>query len=102
MAFRVVRSSKFRHVFGTAYKHDQCYDGIRVTKNAHDSPFCSVNTKFLAVVVEAGGGGAFIVLPLEKVVWFCLCNGSVLKRVPYVLYSVHHYCLGIGILPLLS
>ena len=67
MSFRVVRSSKFRHVFGTAQKHDVCYDGIRVSKNAHDSPFCSANTKFIAIVVESGGGGAFQVIPLEKV-----------------------------------
>ncbi|XP_065183916.1 coronin-2B-like [Sycon ciliatum] len=66
MSFRVVRSSKFRHVFGTAQKHDVCYDGIRVSKNAHDSPFCSANTKFIAIVVESGGGGAFQVIPLEK------------------------------------
>lgn len=38
-----------------------------MTKNAVDSTFCSVNPKFLAVITEAAGGGAFIVLPLEKV-----------------------------------
>ena len=63
----VVRTSKFRHVFGTASKQERCYDGLRVTTNANDSQFCAVNTKFVAVVCEAGGGGAFAVLPLEKV-----------------------------------
>ena len=67
MAFRVVRSSKVRHVFGRAHKRDQCYDGISVTRNAHDSDFCSANNKFLAVVIESVGGGAFIVHPLDKV-----------------------------------
>ena len=28
---------------------------------------CSVNTKFLAVILEAQGGGAFIVINLENV-----------------------------------
>lgn len=62
-----VRSSKFRHVFGNPARKEQCYEGIRVTKSAHDSNFCAVNPSFLAVVVESAGGGAFLVIPLEKV-----------------------------------
>lgn len=64
---RVVRQSKFRHVYGQALKKDQCYDNIRITKSSWDSTFCSVNPKYLAVITEAAGGGAFLVLPLEKV-----------------------------------
>lgn len=67
MSFRVVRSSKFRHVFGSACKREQCYDNIRITKNSWDSNFCAVNPKFLAIVIEAAGGGAFLVVPLSKV-----------------------------------
>ena len=67
MSRSVVRTSKFRHVFGSAAKQDNCYDGFRVTKNANDSQFCAVNTKFIAVVCEAGGGGAFSVIPVTKV-----------------------------------
>ncbi|XP_053550647.1 coronin-1A [Bombina bombina] len=63
---KVVRSSKFRHVFGQPVKADQCYDDIRVSQNTWDSNFCAVNPKFLAIVVEASGGGAFMVLPLSK------------------------------------
>ncbi|XP_075035068.1 coronin-1A [Mixophyes fleayi] len=66
MSRKVVRSSKFRHVFGQPVKTDQCYDDIRVSQNTWDSNFCSVNPKFLAIVVEASGGGAFLVLPLSK------------------------------------
>ncbi|TSQ24000.1 Coronin-1B [Bagarius yarrelli] len=33
-----------------------------------DSNFCTVNPKFVAMIVDASGGGAFIVLPLSKVV----------------------------------
>lgn len=68
MSFRkVVRQSKFRHVFGQPVKNDQCYEDIRVSRVTWDSTFCAVNPKFLAVIVEASGGGAFLVLPLHKV-----------------------------------
>nr|XP_020661682.1 coronin-1B [Pogona vitticeps] len=67
MSFRkVVRQSKFRHVFGQPVKNDQCYDDIRVSRVTWDSTFCAVNPKFVAVIVEASGGGAFMVLPLQK------------------------------------
>ena len=39
----------------------QGYDGARITRNAWDSNFCSVNPKFIAVVEEAQGGGSFLV-----------------------------------------
>lgn len=45
----------------------QGYDGIRVTRNAWDSSFCSVNGKYLAIVQEAQGGGSFLVIPLSNV-----------------------------------
>lgn len=64
--FRGVRSSKFRHVFGLPAKREKCYDNIKITKNAHDSHFCAVNPKFVAVVTEVAGGGAFLVLPIDK------------------------------------
>ena len=62
-----MRQTKFRHVFGTAYKKEKCYDNIRITKSPHESNMCAVNGKFLAVVLEAQGGGAFLVVPLSKV-----------------------------------
>jgi coronin-1B/1C/6 len=66
MSFRGVRQSKFRHVFGQANKRDQCYDNIRITKSSSDSTFCAVNPKYLALITEAAGGGAFLVLSLDK------------------------------------
>ncbi|XP_037796752.1 coronin-6-like [Penaeus monodon] len=66
MSFRLVRQSKFRHVYGTCLKREQCFDNIRVSKSSWDSTFCAVNPKFCAIIVESGGGGAFIVLPLSK------------------------------------
>ena len=62
-----IRSSKFRHVYGAPAKKQRCYENVRITRNAHDSPFCAVNPKFLAVVVEVGGGGSFLVTPLDRV-----------------------------------
>ena len=70
MSFRMVRQSKFRHVFGKPLKKEQCYDNIRITKISGDSTFCSVNPKYLAIITEAAGGGSFLVHPLEKVFFF--------------------------------
>ncbi|XP_023818257.1 coronin-6 isoform X1 [Oryzias latipes] len=78
MSRSIVRQSKFRHVFGQAVKADQSYDDIRVSKVTWDSSFCAVNPKFLAVIVESSGGGAFLVLPLSK-------SGRVDKNYPLVI-----------------
>ncbi|CAK9302610.1 unnamed protein product [Gordionus sp. m RMFG-2023] len=75
---RVVRQSKFRHVYGQAAKRENCYEGIRITKSSNDSNFVAINPKFMAVITEAAGGGAFLVLPLEKF-------GKIEKDYPLVL-----------------
>lgn len=69
MSFRrgVVRQSKFRHVFAQAWKSEHCIDDVRVSRVTWDSPLCAVNPKFIAVIIEAGGGGAFLVVPITKV-----------------------------------
>ena len=77
MSCKVVRNSKFRHVFGQSAKKQDCYDNIRITKSSWDSTFCNVNPKFIAIITEAAGGGAFLVLPIEKV-------GRVDRDVPLV------------------
>lgn len=68
MSFRrgVVRQSKFRHVFAQAWKAEHCIDDVRVSRVTWDSPLCAVNPKFIAVIIEAGGGGAFLVVPINK------------------------------------
>uniref|UniRef100_A0A8C6T102 Coronin n=1 Tax=Neogobius melanostomus TaxID=47308 RepID=A0A8C6T102_9GOBI len=78
MSRSIVRQSKFRHVFGQSVKAEQGYDDIRVSKVTWDSSFCAVNPKFLAVIVESSGGGAFLVLPLSK-------SGRVDKNYPLVI-----------------
>ncbi|OQV14922.1 Coronin-2B [Hypsibius exemplaris] len=65
MSFRI-RPSKFRHVYGEPAKKNLCYENIRISKNAHDTYFSCTNPKFLAVIIESAGGGAFQVLPLER------------------------------------
>lgn len=66
MSGRFVRSSKYRHVFGRPTRKDQCYDNLRVSTNAWDTNLVKVNPKYLAVNWEAGGGGAFAVIPLHE------------------------------------
>lgn len=86
MSFRVVRSSKFRHVYGQALKREQCYDNIRVSKSSWDSTFCAVNPKFIAIIVESAGGGAFIVLPQGNKV-------SSYHKSLILKFTVYVYCL---------
>lgn len=65
MSSRFVRSSKYRHVFGTPAKKEHTYDGIKVSRSAWDSNKVSASTKYIAVCWDAGGGGAFCVLNIE-------------------------------------
>nr|XP_019956886.1 PREDICTED: coronin-2A isoform X1 [Paralichthys olivaceus] len=59
------RSSKFRHVFGKPATKENCYDGVPITRSVQDNHFCAVNPRFLAVITECAGGGAFLVLPIH-------------------------------------
>jgi len=63
---RVVRSSKFRHVFGQAAKKENTYDGIKPSRSAWDSNKVCASTKFIGVIWDAAGGGAFAVLDQDK------------------------------------
>jgi len=66
MIFRGIRASKFRHVYGVPAKKDKCFENVRISRNAHEGNYCAVNPKFVGLVVEVGGGGSFIVLPIDK------------------------------------
>ncbi|XP_057699407.1 coronin-2A isoform X2 [Corythoichthys intestinalis] len=59
------RSSKFRHVYGKAATKESCYDGVPITRSVQDNNFCAVNPRFLAVITECAGGGAFLVISLH-------------------------------------
>ena len=60
-----VRTSKFRHIFGD--RNVKSYNGVPCSKNAHEQDFCSVNPKFVAVIAEQIGGGAFMVLKTDRI-----------------------------------
>jgi len=60
---RFVRSSKYRHVFGSIAKKEECFDDLRVTRTAWDSNYAAGNPLYVAVLCEAAGGGSFIVIP---------------------------------------
>lgn len=63
MATKFVRSSKFRHVFGTPAKPEGCYLGTKAAATAWDSNFIACNTKFFAMIWMSAGGGVYAVLP---------------------------------------
>jgi len=60
---KVVRSSKYRHVFGTVAKREECFDDLKATRSAWDSNYISANPLFFAVLWESAGGGSFAVIP---------------------------------------
>lgn len=55
---RFVRSSKYRHVFGTAATRENSYDQIKGTRSAWDSNHIDASTEYFAAIWEAQGGGA--------------------------------------------
>jgi len=54
---RFVRSSKYRHVFGTQAKNEQCFANVQPTRSAWDSNFVFANKDFWAVPWSSAGGG---------------------------------------------
>jgi len=61
-----IRQSKFKHVFGKPLKRDEGYDCLPITRSTHDTAFCAINPKYLAVIIESAGGGAFAVIPIAQ------------------------------------
>ena len=61
-----VRQSKYRHVFGTNAKREECYDQIKVTRSAWDTNKVAASTKNFSVIWEAGGGGSFVPINYEE------------------------------------
>ncbi len=73
----IVRSSKYRHVFGESPKTDKCYTSVKINKGPWEGNMSAVNSKFLAVSMEQGGGGAFIVICLDKVSRLCMQSSKI-------------------------
>eukprot|EP00735_Rhodelphis_limneticus_P009168 TRINITY_DN2581_c0_g1::TRINITY_DN2581_c0_g1_i1::g.19113::m.19113 TRINITY_DN2581_c0_g1::TRINITY_DN2581_c0_g1_i1::g.19113 ORF type:complete len:470 (+),score=178.11,sp/Q9WUM4/COR1C_MOUSE/35.97/2e-102,DUF1900/PF08954.6/3.1e-50,DUF1899/PF08953.6/1.3e-18,WD40/PF00400.27/2.6,WD40/PF00400.27/50,WD40/PF00400.27/0.0049,WD40/PF00400.27/3.9e+03,MMS1_N/PF10433.4/0.14 TRINITY_DN2581_c0_g1_i1:62-1411(+) len=57
----IVRSSSYRHVFGTVWKNEQCYLNMKPLVSALDSNFLDANSKFFATPWNTSGGGALCV-----------------------------------------
>ncbi|XP_051515087.1 coronin-2A [Myxocyprinus asiaticus] len=55
----------FRHVIGKAAVKGRCYHGLQITRSVQDNQFCAVNPRYIAVVTECTGGGAFIVISIH-------------------------------------
>ncbi|KAE8863465.1 hypothetical protein PTNB73_06672 [Pyrenophora teres f. teres] len=66
MAGRFVRASKYRHVFGKGTKKEQCYDNLRISRNAWDTNLIKANPEYISVNWESSGGGAFAVIPINE------------------------------------
>ncbi|KAI5299029.1 Coronin-like protein crn1, partial [Ascosphaera pollenicola] len=54
---------------------DQCYDNLRVSKNAWDTNLVKVNPKYISVNWDTSGGGAFAVIPVNE-------TGKLPDRIP--------------------
>lgn len=63
---RFVRPSKYRHVYGSARKRDQCYDALTISHDSNDTHLAKSNGKWLSVHWAMAGGGAFAVIPVEQ------------------------------------
>ncbi len=66
MPDRILTTRQTGHVFGQPSRREQCYDNLRISKNAWDTNLVKCNPKYLSVNWEASGGGAFAVIPLEE------------------------------------
>jgi hypothetical protein len=61
---KVVRDSKFRHVFGEAEKTK--YEDLRVASKQTEANGIRCNSKYLCFPWESGGGGTLAVIPQSK------------------------------------
>lgn len=81
---KFVRTSKYRHVFAAQPRKEATWDGVKLTKNAWDSNFVTVNPTYVAIAWQVGGGGAVgiinanVVQKLDKVPLFTGHKGAVL------------------------
>ncbi|OLL26329.1 Coronin-like protein crn1 [Neolecta irregularis DAH-3] len=66
MSGKFVRASKFRHVFAQPSKREQCYDNVKITRNAWDSNLIQCNSSYLSINWNINSGGSFGVIPLNE------------------------------------
>jgi coronin-1B/1C/6 len=58
---RIVRQSKFRHVYGTEWKKENSYTELRPNIPAWDSNFVAASREFFAIPWTGGGGSVAII-----------------------------------------
>ncbi|GAB1226890.1 hypothetical protein ENUP19_0307G0011 [Entamoeba nuttalli] len=78
MSYRFIRTSKYRHVFGTEFKNDQQYSGTKMTNSAWDSNIIVCGYKHFSMIWDVAGGGAFAVIPYTRIgkqCGICLVSG---------------------------
>ena len=64
--FKMIRPSKYRHVYGTEAQRGQYIENIRVGQvSSESSNLCKANLSYLGVVSDSTGGGSFLVVPRE-------------------------------------
>ena len=85
----VVRVTKFRHILGEDAK--KSYNGVPISKNAHESDFCTVNPKFVGIVAEQNGGGAFLVLKADKLGQID-ANSTKISKHRGAVYDIRYAC----------
>ncbi|CAO1637112.1 unnamed protein product [Sympodiomycopsis kandeliae] len=66
MSSRFVRPSKYRHVYGNPAKTEVSYQNVRPSNNAWDTNFLAANSKYISLNWQAGGGGAFAIIPTSR------------------------------------
>ncbi|QPG76388.1 hypothetical protein FOA43_003777 [Brettanomyces nanus] len=64
MRGQFVRASKYRHVFGQAFKKELCYENLKATLNAFDSNLLQCNGKY--IIINANGIGSIVVVPVGE------------------------------------
>eukprot|EP01102_Stenamoeba_stenopodia_P011232 TRINITY_DN3436_c0_g1_i1.p1 TRINITY_DN3436_c0_g1~~TRINITY_DN3436_c0_g1_i1.p1 ORF type:complete len:427 (-),score=124.03 TRINITY_DN3436_c0_g1_i1:129-1322(-) len=73
---KVVRNSKFRHIFGTAAQLRECYGDIRIGQCSFESNVLKANADFFALPWATPG--SVLVVPLEQ-------KGAVHEETPLIL-----------------
>jgi len=63
---RIVRASKVRHVFCEPAKHNEQFQGLRISSATGDHNYIKANNKFIAYPVATGGGALTIVTYDQK------------------------------------
>lgn len=62
---KIVRDSKFRHVFAEECTKER-FEDLRPSSKATESPGLRANSKFLSVAWDSGGGGTLAVFPITQ------------------------------------